>query len=106
ALVDVPVFWILVGLMFGVVLLFNRVCPLQASSLLTLIVCLLGYGVSLVLLIYIIAFKFRMGRSNRYIWSFIFILVNFTLYMFSDLEKALYLTFSILFPVFPLMGWL
>ncbi|XP_014807760.1 PREDICTED: ATP-binding cassette sub-family A member 9-like isoform X2 [Calidris pugnax] len=106
ALVDIPLFWTLVGLMLGIMLLFNRICPLQASAVLLLIVCLVGYGVSLVLLVYLIAFQFRMGRSNRYIWSFIFILVNFTLYMISDLHDALYFTFSTLIPVFPPLGWL
>ncbi|XP_065549418.1 ATP-binding cassette sub-family A member 9-like isoform X1 [Lathamus discolor] len=106
ALVDVPLFWTLLCLMFGVLLLFNRICPLQASTLLSLIVCTIGYGVSLVLLVYLIAFKFRTGRSNRYIWSFIFILVNSTFYMISDLHEALYFTFSTLIPVFPPLGWL
>ncbi|NXW04416.1 ABCA9 protein, partial [Fregetta grallaria] len=106
ALVDIPLFWTLVCLMFGVVLLFNRICPLQASTVLPLIICFIGYGVSLVLLVYVIAFKFRTGRSNRYIWSFIFILVNFTLYMVNDLHEALYFIFSALIPVFSLLGWL
>ncbi|NXA22015.1 ABCA5 protein, partial [Ibidorhyncha struthersii] len=106
ALVDIPLFWALVCLMFGIMLLFNRICPLQASTVLLLIICVIGYGVSLVLLIYLIAFKFRTGRSNRYLWSFIFILVNFTLYMLSDLHNALYFTFSTLIPMFPLLGWL
>ncbi|XP_033923233.1 ATP-binding cassette sub-family A member 9 [Melopsittacus undulatus] len=106
ALVDVPLFWTLLCLMFGVLLLFNRICPLQASTLLSLIICTIGYGVSLILLIYLIAFKFRTGRSNRYIWSFIFILLNSTLYMISDLHEALYFTFSTLIPVFPPLGWL
>ncbi|NXT38029.1 ABCA5 protein, partial [Pelecanoides urinatrix] len=106
ALVDVPLFWTLMCLMFGVVLLFNHTCPLQASAVLALIICVIGYGVSLVLLIYLIAFKFRTGRSNRYIWSFIFIMVNVILYNLSDLHKALYFTFSTLIPVFPLLGWL
>ncbi|NXC14568.1 ABCA5 protein, partial [Corythaeola cristata] len=105
ALVDVPFFWILMCLMFGVTVLFNRVCPLQASTVLPLIICVIGYGVSLVLLVYLIAFTFRTGRSNRYIWSFIFILVNFTFFMFSELHEALYFTFSTLIPVFPLLGW-
>ncbi|KAM6119100.1 ATP-binding cassette sub-family A member 9-like [Phoenicopterus ruber ruber] len=74
ALVDVPLFWTLMCLMFGVVLLFNRICPLQASTVLPLVIGVIGYGVSLVLLVYLISFKFRAGRSNRYIWSFIFIL--------------------------------
>ncbi|NXD62060.1 ABCA5 protein, partial [Eolophus roseicapillus] len=106
ALVDVPLFWTLLCLMFGVLLLFNHIWPLQASTLLSLIICTIGYGVSLILLVYLIAFKFRTGRNNRYIWSFIFILVNSTLYMISDLHKALYFTFSTLIPVFPPLGWL
>ncbi|NWS57037.1 ABCA5 protein, partial [Chunga burmeisteri] len=106
ALVDVPLFWTLVCLMFGVLLLFNQSFPLQTSDVLTLIICIIGYGVSLVLLIYLIAFKFRTGRSNRYIWSSVFILVNFTFYMISDLHEALYFIFSTLIPVFPLLGWL
>ncbi|NXF60616.1 ABCA5 protein, partial [Ciccaba nigrolineata] len=106
ALVDIPLFWTLLCLMFGFVVLFNRTCPLQASTVLPLIICVTGYGVSLVLLVYLIAFKFRMGRSNRYIWSSIFILVNFTLYIFSDLHEAVYFIFSTLIPVFPPLGWL
>ncbi|NXI40000.1 ABCA9 protein, partial [Galbula dea] len=76
ALVDIPLFWTLMCLMFGVLLLLNRVFPLQASEVLILVTCAIGYGVSLVLLIYLIAFIFRRGRSNRYLWSFSFILVS------------------------------
>ncbi|NWR69994.1 ABCA5 protein, partial [Centropus unirufus] len=106
AMVDVPLFWTLVCLMFGILLLFSRTCPLYAITVGPMIICFIGYGVSLVLLVYIIAFKFRMGRSNRYIWSFIFILVNFTVYMFSEHGDLYYFIFSTLIPVFPLLGWL
>ncbi|KFQ31780.1 ATP-binding cassette sub-family A member 9, partial [Merops nubicus] len=105
ALVDIPLFWTLVCLMFGVVLLVNRTCPLRASDLLTLGACVVSYGASLVLLVYLIAFKFRTGRSSRYIWSFIFSLVNFTLYLFSDLQDTVFFISCALFPVFPLQGW-
>ncbi|NXH24263.1 ABCA9 protein, partial [Myiagra hebetior] len=76
ALVDIPFFWSLMCLMFGILVLFTRICPLDASTALTLIICIFGYGISLVLLVYLMAFKFRMGRSNRYIWSLVFILVS------------------------------
>ncbi|NWI57598.1 ABCA5 protein, partial [Calyptomena viridis] len=76
ALVDIPLFWTLMCLMFGILVLFNHYCPFQASTILTLIICIIGYGISLVLLVYLIAFKFRRRRSNRYIWSLIFILVS------------------------------
>ncbi|XP_053939049.1 ATP-binding cassette sub-family A member 10 isoform X2 [Cuculus canorus] len=106
ALVDVPLFWSLVCLMFGVVLLFTRICPLHVITLVPTIICFIGYGISLVLLVYVIAFKFRTGRSNRYIWSFIFILMTFTTYMFGELYGELYYTFSALVPLFPLLGWM
>uniref|UniRef100_A0A8D0KU02 ABC transporter domain-containing protein n=1 Tax=Strix occidentalis caurina TaxID=311401 RepID=A0A8D0KU02_STROC len=37
ALVDIPLFWTLLCLMFGFVVLFNRTCPLQASTVLPLV---------------------------------------------------------------------
>ncbi|NWI91087.1 ABC8A protein, partial [Pitta sordida] len=106
ALVDVPLFWTLMCLMFGILVLFMQTCPLQASSIPPLIICIIGYGMSLVLLVYLIAFKFRGRRSNRYIWSLLFILVNYPLYMFSDYHKAIYYTAISLIPVFPPLGWM
>ncbi|NXO86161.1 ABCA9 protein, partial [Sitta europaea] len=76
ALVDIPFFWSLMCLMFGFLVLFTRICPLEANAVLTLLICIFGYGISLVLFIYLMAFLFRMGRSNRYIWSLTFILVS------------------------------
>ncbi|XP_065591471.1 ATP-binding cassette sub-family A member 9-like [Cyrtonyx montezumae] len=105
ALVDVPLFWALMCLMFMVVLLFNRVFPMQASAILPLIFSAIGYGVSLVFLIYLIAFMFRKGRTNRYLWSFIFILVNFTLKILIISGDFFYI-FTTLMPTFPLLGWL
>ncbi|XP_021270813.1 ATP-binding cassette sub-family A member 6-like isoform X2 [Numida meleagris] len=105
ALVDVPLFWALMCLMFMVVLLFNRACPMQASTVLPMIFTAIGYGVSLVFLVYLIAFVFRTGRTNRYLWSFIFILVNFTLNMFSYGEDFFYI-FSTLMPPYSLLGCL
>ncbi|NWH72526.1 ABCA5 protein, partial [Piaya cayana] len=106
ALVDVPLFWTLVCLMFVVVLLLNRICPLHAITVGPMIICFIGYGISLVLLVYVIAFKFRTGRSNRYLWSFIFILVAFTSYMFGEQNEIFYFIFCVLIPFFPLLGWL
>ncbi|NXM68780.1 ABCA5 protein, partial [Serilophus lunatus] len=76
ALVDIPLFWTLMCLMFGILVLFSQTCPLPASTILPLIICIIGYGISLVLLVYLIAFKFHRRRSNHYIWSLIFILVS------------------------------
>ncbi|XP_039937767.1 ATP-binding cassette sub-family A member 9-like isoform X2 [Hirundo rustica] len=105
ALVDIPLFWSLMCLMFGLLVLFTRICPLEAKAVLTLLICILGYGISLVLFVYLMAFVFRMGRSNRYIWSLTFILVNYAAFMNSDHHEALYYI-SMLIPVFPPVGWI
>uniref|UniRef100_A0A8C2UIM8 ATP-binding cassette sub-family A member 9-like n=1 Tax=Coturnix japonica TaxID=93934 RepID=A0A8C2UIM8_COTJA len=74
ALVDVPLFWALMCLMFVFVLLLDRICPMEAFIILPMVA--IGYGVSLTFLVYLIAFMFRKGRTNRYLWSFVFVLVS------------------------------
>ncbi|XP_017667568.1 PREDICTED: ATP-binding cassette sub-family A member 9-like [Lepidothrix coronata] len=105
ALVDVPFFWTLLCLMFGLLVAFSRTCPLQASTTLLLIICIIGYGVSLVLLIYLIALKVRNGQSNRHVRSLVFILVNYALYIISSQDEPIYYT-CCLIPVFPPLGWM
>nr|XP_009677309.1 PREDICTED: ATP-binding cassette sub-family A member 10-like [Struthio camelus australis] len=105
ALVDVPLFWALISLMFGILLLFCRISLFSTGTILSLIVCIAGYGVSLVLLIYLIAFRFRKGRSNRYVWSFILILINLFFCSLNDQEEITCSVFSALIPMFPLLGW-
>ncbi|XP_042688743.1 ATP-binding cassette sub-family A member 9-like [Centrocercus urophasianus] len=105
ALVDVPLFWALMCLMFIVVLLFNRICPMEAFIILPMVFSAIGYGVSLIFLVYLIAFMFRKRRTNRYLWSFVFVLVNFTLHMLSNSYVFFYI-FSTLVPPYPLLGWL
>ncbi|NXA04163.1 ABCAA protein, partial [Sapayoa aenigma] len=105
ALVDIPLYWTLMCLMFGILVLFNHTFPLQASAILPLIICIIGYGTSLVFLVYLIAFKFCRRQSNRYIWSLIFILVDYAVYMISDYHEAVYYIASLI-PVFPPLGWM
>ncbi|NXH00986.1 ABCA5 protein, partial [Loxia leucoptera] len=105
ALVDIPFFWSLMCLMFGLLVLFTRICPLETRAVLTLLICIFGYGISLVLFVYLMAFKFRTGRSNRYIWSLIFVLVNYAAFMHSDHHEVLYYI-CMLIPMFPPVGWI
>uniref|UniRef100_A0A8C9FD21 ABC transporter domain-containing protein n=1 Tax=Pavo cristatus TaxID=9049 RepID=A0A8C9FD21_PAVCR len=68
ALVDVPLFWALIMVVLADPDVFsNLIKPTIFSAI--------GYGVSLTFLVYLIAFMFRKGRTNRYLWSFVFILV-------------------------------
>nr|XP_013799944.1 PREDICTED: ATP-binding cassette sub-family A member 10-like [Apteryx mantelli mantelli] len=106
ALVDVPLFWALISIMFGILLVFCRVTILNARMILSLIVCIIGNGVSLVLLVYLIAFTFQKRRNNRYIWSFTLILITLIFFMFSNHEEKIFLIFSAFIPMFPLLGWI
>ncbi|NWX88064.1 ABCA9 protein, partial [Nothoprocta ornata] len=106
ALVDVPLYWALITLMASILVLFCYSSLFNATTILALIVCIIGYGISLVLHIYLIAFKFRNGRSNRYFWSFIIILISFIFYTFSSRNDVVCIIFSALMPWFPLLGWL
>ncbi|NWS30088.1 ABCA5 protein, partial [Polioptila caerulea] len=105
ALVDIPLFWSLMCLMFGLLVLFTRSCPLDTGDVVTLLICIFGYGISLVLLVYLMAFKFRMGRSNRYIWSLTFILVNYIAFMNTD-RHVIFYYICMLIPMFPPVGWI
>ncbi|NWI16265.1 ABCA5 protein, partial [Crypturellus soui] len=105
ALVDVPLYWALITLMFVILSLFCNSSFFNATVVLSLIICTIGYGISLVLLMYLIAFKFHKGRTNRYFWSFIIILVSLIFDMFYGRRRIISLVFSALIPVFPLLGW-
>uniref|UniRef100_A0A8C3V3Z9 ABC transporter domain-containing protein n=1 Tax=Catharus ustulatus TaxID=91951 RepID=A0A8C3V3Z9_CATUS len=76
ALVDIPLFWSLMSEFgfkeFSCILLVTDL----SLSLSPQLICIFGYGISLMLFVYLMAFKFRTGRSNRYIWSLAFILLK------------------------------
>ncbi|NXQ31151.1 ABCA9 protein, partial [Alaudala cheleensis] len=75
ALVDIPLYWILLFSMFGLQFAINNKISGGASTFFLLVTGILGYGISLVLLIYLISFNSRKGRSSD-LWSFILIVVS------------------------------
>uniref|UniRef100_A0A8C2UE32 ATP-binding cassette sub-family A member 9-like n=1 Tax=Coturnix japonica TaxID=93934 RepID=A0A8C2UE32_COTJA len=72
ALVDVPLFWALIMVVLADPDVFSNLIKQTTVSR----TCAIGYGVSLTFLVYLIAFMFRKGRTNRYLWSFVFVLVS------------------------------
>ncbi|NWH99750.1 ABCAA protein, partial [Tichodroma muraria] len=74
ALVDIPLFWILLFSMFGLQFAMSNKISGGVSTFL-LVVGTLGYGISLVLLTYLISFNSRKGWSCD-LWSFILIVVS------------------------------
>ncbi|NXR59373.1 ABCA9 protein, partial [Rhadina sibilatrix] len=110
ALVDIPLCWILLFSMFGLQFAMSTKIFGNTGTFFMLVMGTLGYGASLVLLVYLISFNSRKGWSCG-IWSFILIVVCFVSFFISriinhlsDSRASLY-TLSLLVPVYPLMAF-
>ncbi|NWW64557.1 ABCAA protein, partial [Ifrita kowaldi] len=109
ALVDIPLCWILLFSMFGLQFAMSNKISGSANTFFLLVMGTLGYGISLVLLIYVISFNSRKGWSCD-LWSFILIVVStwldnaLIMDHMSDTNASLYVL-SLLVPVYPLMGF-
>ncbi|NXE41976.1 ABCAA protein, partial [Ptilorrhoa leucosticta] len=110
ALVDIPLCWILLFSMFGLQFAMNSNISGSASTTFLLVMGSLGYGISLVLLIYVISFNSHKGWSCD-LWSFILIMVCLISFFISrvmdhqGLSRASLYTLCLLVPVYPLMGF-
>ncbi|KAM6317252.1 ATP-binding cassette sub-family A member 10-like [Podargus strigoides] len=109
ALVDIPLCWLLLFSMFGVPFAMSNKISGSIGSLFLLIMAIIGYGISIVLLTYLISFIFRKGWNYDF-WSFILIVVCFLSFIVSrvmdftsDPKVSLYIL-SLLVPVYPLLG--
>ncbi|KAM9281114.1 ATP-binding cassette sub-family A member 10-like [Morus bassanus] len=109
ALVDIPLCWLLLFSMFGLQFAISNKISGSIDSLFLLITGTFGYGISIVLFIYLISFIFRKGWNCDF-WSFILIVVCFVSYIISrvmdfttDVRVSLYVL-SLLIPVYPLLG--
>ncbi|NXW57287.1 ABCAA protein, partial [Eurystomus gularis] len=79
ALVDIPLCWLLLCSMFGLLSPMSSKISVNSSSFFFLITCSLGYGISIVLFMYVISFIFRKGWNSDF-WSFILIVVSIWLH--------------------------
>ncbi|NXI58144.1 ABCAA protein, partial [Chloroceryle aenea] len=106
ALVEIPLCWLLLLLMFGLQCAISNNISGSAKSCFFLITGTLGYGISVVLFMYVISFIFRKGWSCER-WSFILIVVSIWLDNVGVAEignvTSLYVL-SLLIPTFPLVG--
>ncbi|XP_066056360.1 ATP-binding cassette sub-family A member 9-like isoform X2 [Chamaea fasciata] len=110
ALVDIPLCWILLFSMFGLQFALSSKFFSNASAFFLLVTGTLGYGISLVLLVYLISFNSRKGWSCD-LWSFILIVVCFISFFISKIidhlvypSASLYIL-SLLVPVYPLLAF-
>ncbi|XP_042658487.1 ATP-binding cassette sub-family A member 10 isoform X1 [Tyto alba] len=109
ALVDIPLCWLLLFSMFGLQFAMSNKISGGFYSLFLLITGTFGYGISIVLFIYLISFIFRKGWNCDF-WSFILIVVCFVSFIISrvldvsvDTTVSLCVV-SLLIPVYPLLG--
>ncbi|NXQ45813.1 ABC8B protein, partial [Catharus fuscescens] len=108
ALVDIPLCWILFFSMFGLQFAISNKISGSASTFFLLVIGTLGYGISLVLLVYLISFNSRKGWSCD-IWSFILIVVSFISFFierivdYMDSSNISIYILCLLVPVYPLM---
>nr|XP_038021302.1 LOW QUALITY PROTEIN: ATP-binding cassette sub-family A member 10-like [Anas platyrhynchos] len=109
ALVDVPLCWLLLFSMFGLQFAMSNKISGSIGNIFLLVMGALGYGVSIVLFIYLISFIFRKGWNCDF-WSFILIVVCLVSFIISrvmdytlDMSVSLYLM-SLLIPLYPLLG--
>uniref|UniRef100_A0A8C3GIF0 ATP binding cassette subfamily A member 10 n=1 Tax=Cairina moschata TaxID=8855 RepID=A0A8C3GIF0_CAIMO len=75
ALVDLPLCWLLLFSMFGLQFAMSNKISGSIGNIFLLVMGALGYGVSIVLFIYLISFIFRKGWNCDF-WSFILIVVS------------------------------
>ncbi|KAF1452501.1 ATP-binding cassette sub-family A member 10, partial [Spheniscus demersus] len=109
ALVDIPLCWLLLFSMFGLQFTMSNKISWSIDSLFLLIMGTFGYGISIVLFIYLISFVFRKGWNCDF-WSFILIVVSIWLDnvlrvmdFLTDIRVSLYIL-SLSIPMYPLLG--
>ncbi|NWR82466.1 ABCAA protein, partial [Furnarius figulus] len=103
ALVDIPLCWILLFSMFGLQFAISNKISGNVSTFFMLVTGTLGYGMSIVLLIYLISFNSRKGWSCD-LWSFILIVVSTRVMDFETDPMITICVLSLLIPVYPLLG--
>ncbi|NXI20838.1 ABCA9 protein, partial [Sterrhoptilus dennistouni] len=110
ALVDIPLCWILLFSMFGLQFALSSKFFSNAGTFFLLVAGTLGYGISIVLLVYLISFSSRKGWSCD-LWSFILIVVCFISFFVSRIldhlsqNRASLYALSLLVPVYPLLAF-
>ncbi|KAJ1129411.1 hypothetical protein NDU88_007781 [Pleurodeles waltl] len=111
AIVDIPLFWLLLMIMTVILNTLKLSISLTASEWTELLICLTGYSASAMLQVYVIAFVFRKGRNNPDFWGCIFMVVTVIAFVidavvagFRVLPYVSPLLLCVFLPVFPLLA--
>uniref|UniRef100_A0A670YBI1 Cholesterol transporter ABCA5 n=1 Tax=Pseudonaja textilis TaxID=8673 RepID=A0A670YBI1_PSETE len=115
ALIDIPLFYIILLLMVGSLFVFHHGVYFFPEKFLAVIFCLIGYIPSVVMFNYIVSFSFNAIQNTKEFWSFIFsvaalvcsVVIEVAFFMWYYTTAAvLHVCFSIFVPIYPLIGCL
>ncbi|XP_053309021.1 cholesterol transporter ABCA5 [Spea bombifrons] len=115
AVVDVPLYSLILLIMIGSLLLFNTGIYLYAGTLVTLIFCTIGYIPAVILLTYVLSFTYKKIHDTRQWWSIVFSLTvassntitEIALLIGNDMIATIFHDIFCLFiPIYPLIGCL
>uniref|UniRef100_A0A8C8RLL9 ABC transporter domain-containing protein n=1 Tax=Pelusios castaneus TaxID=367368 RepID=A0A8C8RLL9_9SAUR len=110
ALVDIPLNLMIIFSMFGILFALSYKISMNATEAFALITAIIGYGASMVLFVYLIAFIFRKRCNNCDFWSFTLIVITFIacilhgITMFMSNHRIFMYIATILIPVYPLVN--
>ncbi|KAM4663281.1 cholesterol transporter ABCA5 isoform 1-T2 [Discoglossus pictus] len=115
AAVDMPLFFLILIIMIGSLFVFNYGIYLHTGTIFTVIVCLIGYVPAVILLTYVASFTYKSINNTRQCWFLFFsltALISITATEVASLlgndliASILHNIFSILIPLYPLVGCL
>ncbi|XP_035157537.3 cholesterol transporter ABCA5 isoform X4 [Callithrix jacchus] len=114
AVVDIPLFFIILTLMLGSLLAFHYGLYFYTVKFLAVVFCLIGYVPSVILFTYIASFTFKKILHTKEFWSFIYsvtalaciAITEITFFMGYTIATILHYAFCIIVPIYPLLGCL
>ncbi|XP_068386834.1 cholesterol transporter ABCA5 isoform X3 [Eschrichtius robustus] len=114
ALVDVPLFSVVLTLMLGSLFSFHYGLYFYAVKFLSVVFCLIGYVPSVILFTYITSFTFKKIVNTKEFWSFIYsvtalaciAVTEITYFMGYTVTVILHYALCIAIPIYPLLGCL
>ncbi|XP_021104266.1 ATP-binding cassette sub-family A member 5 [Heterocephalus glaber] len=114
AIVDMPLFFVVLILMLGSLFIFHHGLYFYALKFLAVVFCLIGYVPSVILFTYIASFTFKKILNTKEFWSFIYsvtalaciAITEITFFLGYKVTAVFHYTFCIVIPIYPLLGCL
>uniref|UniRef100_A0A8C6VFE1 Cholesterol transporter ABCA5 n=1 Tax=Naja naja TaxID=35670 RepID=A0A8C6VFE1_NAJNA len=105
ALIDIPLFYIILLLMVGSLFVFHHGVYFFPEKFLAVVFCLIGYVPSVVMFNYIVSFSFNTYKIPKNFVCSVVIEVAFFMWYYTT-AAVLHVCFSIFVPIYPLIGCL